>query len=389
MSIEATLATWKLTKQQVTPTEKIFLLSCANRAGEHHECWPSLKRLIADTGLDRKTIIKIRQSTIDKGLMEYTGSYVGHSHQIPIMRLTYVEKLPDNLEVILTSTNIGTSTTFGMGTSTKIGTGTSTTFGTLNLKEETKILNNKYIYAEDDFPELETGKPEPDVYTEFDELMEKSDKEVNHAKQDEGIAKDIVTTRGSVKSDYFDNRPINKADRKKKEVYELKDILNENIHQIPEQMISDWMINRKNKRAPITKTVWNKINKELAKCKEGGIDPMEAFETMVAGGWHTFLAEWFLKDKKQTPPMKYIPKEQRPAEYEKIAAREKQAHERKQEEIEAAKNLKGIVEIAKTKMSFAMAQKQADEEIKKLGISANDYHAHTLKQIINADCSRV
>ena len=91
MSIEATLATWKLTKKQVTPTEKLFLLSCANRAGESHECWPSLKRLCADTGMDRKTLIKVRQSVIDKGFLVYTGSFTGRSKQIPIMQLTYVD----------------------------------------------------------------------------------------------------------------------------------------------------------------------------------------------------------------------------------------------------------------------------------------------------------
>ena len=119
MSIEATIATWKLTKEQVTATEKLFLLSCANRAGEDYECWPSLKRLTADTVFDRKTVIKIRQSVIEKKLLEYTGYYKGHSKQIPIMRLTYVNAIVQILDENTTSTENGTSTKSGICTSTK------------------------------------------------------------------------------------------------------------------------------------------------------------------------------------------------------------------------------------------------------------------------------
>jgi len=126
MSVEATLATWRLTKKQVTSTEKLFLLSCANRAGESHECWPSIKRLCADTGMDRKTIISVRQSAIDKGLLAYTGSFRGRSGQIPVMQLTYV----DNSVSEFTSPESTTSPKNGTGTSPKNGTGTSPKNGT-------------------------------------------------------------------------------------------------------------------------------------------------------------------------------------------------------------------------------------------------------------------
>ncbi len=119
MSVEATLATWRLTKKQVSSTEKLFLLSCANRAGESHECWPSIKRLCADTGMDRKTVISVRQSTIDKGLLAYTGSFRGRSGQIPVMQLTYV----DNSVSEFTSTESTTSPKNGTSTSPKNGTG--------------------------------------------------------------------------------------------------------------------------------------------------------------------------------------------------------------------------------------------------------------------------
>ena len=54
MSIDATRWAWSL--QGIRPTQKLVLLSLADRAGENHVCWPSLQRLAFDTGLDVKTI---------------------------------------------------------------------------------------------------------------------------------------------------------------------------------------------------------------------------------------------------------------------------------------------------------------------------------------------
>lgn len=144
MSVEATLATWRLTKKQVSSTEKLFLLSCANRAGESHECWPSIKRLCADTGMDRKTVISVRQSTIDKGLLAYTGSFRGRSGQIPVMQLTYV----DNSVSEFTSTESTTSPKNGTSTSPKNGTGDqSQKRDTESKREKLKEENNTHTHS--------------------------------------------------------------------------------------------------------------------------------------------------------------------------------------------------------------------------------------------------
>lgn len=131
MSMEAIISTFELTKEQVSSSEKLFLLACARRAGEEDECWPSLARLCADTSLDRKTVVSVRQSVINKGLMSYTGKFHGKSEQIPEMKLTYVNKksYPHSEEDYKPSKS----------TSTKSGTGTSTENGTLNKSVE---LNN-------------------------------------------------------------------------------------------------------------------------------------------------------------------------------------------------------------------------------------------------------
>lgn len=135
MSIDATRATWKLNKQ-ITAIQKLILLSLADRAGEDGECWPSIKRLEADTCLNRKTIIENRQKLINLGLIEYTGELKGKKKQIPVMRLTYINNR--EFEQDSTSTESGTDK---MLTSTENGTRTSTENGTLNLTEESKINN--------------------------------------------------------------------------------------------------------------------------------------------------------------------------------------------------------------------------------------------------------
>lgn len=157
MSIEATLATWELTKKQVNSREKFLLLSLARRAGEEHTCWPSIKRIVEDTGFDRKTVIETRQSVIDKKLIAYTGRMVGRSGQIPEMKLLYVDKWEqkrnsprlndaDPEPVDKSCSKALTSTENGMGTSPKNGTGTSTENGTLNSKEE-KVIRKKSFCA--------------------------------------------------------------------------------------------------------------------------------------------------------------------------------------------------------------------------------------------------
>jgi len=130
MSVDATIATWKLPKNKVTAIQKLLLLSLADRAGENSECWPSLARLVADTNLNIKTIKENRQALINMGLIEYTGQKKGRQRQIPVMRLTYVQNREE-----FTEPKNGPGQNF---TEPKNGLGTEPKNGLLNLKEEPK-----------------------------------------------------------------------------------------------------------------------------------------------------------------------------------------------------------------------------------------------------------
>lgn len=55
MSLDATRWAWR---QKITATQKLVLLSLADRADENHHCYPSTKRLVDDTCLYRETIFK-------------------------------------------------------------------------------------------------------------------------------------------------------------------------------------------------------------------------------------------------------------------------------------------------------------------------------------------
>lgn len=146
MSVEATLATWRLSKKQVTSAEKLFLLSCADRAGEGAECWPSIKRLCADTCLDRKTIIDVRRSVIEKGLMAYTGQMRGRTKSVPVMVLTYVKERHCEENTTSTKTGIGKKEKIS---SPKNGTGSSPKNGTAKQSQKRDTEPKRYNLKEE------------------------------------------------------------------------------------------------------------------------------------------------------------------------------------------------------------------------------------------------
>lgn len=89
MSLDATLWAWK---QKLKPAQKLLLLSLADRAGENMECYPSIKRLELDTGLNRKTIISHLKQMCEDGLIVDTGKRVGSTQQVKVYKMTLVEK---------------------------------------------------------------------------------------------------------------------------------------------------------------------------------------------------------------------------------------------------------------------------------------------------------
>lgn len=92
MSLDATTWAWKVRQKQkpggsTKPLKRLVLLSLADRAGEDHCAYPSIARLVEDTEMDRKTVLKIIDELIQDELIEDTGERKGRTKQVKVYRL--------------------------------------------------------------------------------------------------------------------------------------------------------------------------------------------------------------------------------------------------------------------------------------------------------------
>ena len=92
MSLDATIWAWKVRQKQkkggsLKPLKKLVLLSLADRASEDHCAFPSMSRLVEDTEIDRKTVLKIIDELIEDGLIVDTGERKGRTKQVKVYQL--------------------------------------------------------------------------------------------------------------------------------------------------------------------------------------------------------------------------------------------------------------------------------------------------------------
>jgi hypothetical protein len=149
MSLDATIWAWRADVD--SSTQRLILLSLADRAGEDHKCYPSIMRMVKDTKMNRKTIIKVLDDLEKKALIKYTGKIVGNGVKVyQLLGVVGREDHPTSTKKgtsgkngtssnLGTGSNIGTSTENGTSTSPKNGTETSTEIGTQNLPRNLPI----------------------------------------------------------------------------------------------------------------------------------------------------------------------------------------------------------------------------------------------------------
>ncbi|MDO7447452.1 helix-turn-helix domain-containing protein [Acinetobacter baumannii] len=144
MSLDASI--WAFKAEVKTSSQRLVLLALADRAGESHKCYPSIKRMVKDTLLNRKTIIKVLDELEASSFIKFTGEITGNGVKV-YQLIGVMGREEDNVTNPKngTSTNNGTSSNFGTGskngtstnigtaTSPKNGTETSTNIGTQNL----------------------------------------------------------------------------------------------------------------------------------------------------------------------------------------------------------------------------------------------------------------
>ena len=92
MSLDATNWAWRVELNEEKggcrkPLKRLVLLSLADRAGEDHCCYPSMKRLEKDTEIERKTVLKVIAELIKDGLILDTGERKGITKQVKVYKL--------------------------------------------------------------------------------------------------------------------------------------------------------------------------------------------------------------------------------------------------------------------------------------------------------------
>lgn len=96
----------------------------------------------------------------------------------------------------------------------------------------------------------------------------------------------------------INQEPLTKEPIKEKIIKkEIDSELRKLLHDVDDQVITDFSILRKQKKAPITESAVNGLRREAA---QAGIDLQTALITCCQNGWQGFKAEWYKKS--QAPP---------------------------------------------------------------------------------------
>lgn len=135
MSRAATDWAWSL---ELKASQKLLMLSLADRADESHCCYPSIQRLVKDTGMDRKTIGKWVGQMIEDGLITDTGERKGKTKQVRVLRLNIEIKEAQKRN----STENGNDTKFGHETSPNLDTERSQNWDTESVIEPVNEPNS-------------------------------------------------------------------------------------------------------------------------------------------------------------------------------------------------------------------------------------------------------
>ena len=158
------------------------------------------------------------------------------------------------------------------------------------------------------------------------------------------------------------------------------DMLSDNPHNISEQLIEEWLMTRKKKKAPVTKTAWDRTNKVMSRLAQSGLSPCDCFERMVASGWQGMEFKYFEQELGKSG-LKYPTAQERAVNEVAIRERELKAQKEKQQEIEGAKNFNFILAEVRSTLGFQEAKKKDLEEMTKLGMTEKQYYTHVLENI--------
>ena len=89
MSVNATRFAWEcdLSKTTKRSAKRLVLLALADRANKENTCFPSIARVVKDTGMDRKTVMSTINDLIKIGLVLDTGDRKGGTNQVRVLKI--------------------------------------------------------------------------------------------------------------------------------------------------------------------------------------------------------------------------------------------------------------------------------------------------------------
>lgn len=89
MSVNATRFAWEcdLSKATKRSAKRLVLLALADRANKENTCFPSIARVVKDTGMDRKTVMNTINDLITLGLISDTGDRKGGTNQVRVLKI--------------------------------------------------------------------------------------------------------------------------------------------------------------------------------------------------------------------------------------------------------------------------------------------------------------
>lgn len=155
MSVNATRFAWEcdLSKTTKRSAKRLVLLALADRANKENTCFPSIARVVKDTGMDRKTVMNTINDLIALGLVSDTGERKGGTNQVRVLKINVDKQESYPQEGKNTSNNqweISKETVVNLPINGVEFPSNSGKFGTQNLKESL-IKSKNNLKSEKDF----------------------------------------------------------------------------------------------------------------------------------------------------------------------------------------------------------------------------------------------
>lgn len=155
MGVNATRFAWEcdLSKTTKRSAKRLVLLALADRANKENTCFPSIARVVKDTGMDRKTVMNTINDLITLGLVSDTGERKGGTNQVRVLKINVVkqESYPqEDQEYPNKQGEISKETVVNLPINSMEFPSNGGKFGTQNLKESL-IKSKNNLNSEKDF----------------------------------------------------------------------------------------------------------------------------------------------------------------------------------------------------------------------------------------------